>query len=91
MRSTRKGTNPKNNREWQEAADHAEVMLLIQSARAYGLIAGGPEVNVDRCEELIKLARRRGIVPAKDCVEQYFAEYFKSEPTTGSQLVEKPR
>lgn len=40
---------PETLGEWQEAADFAETCLAIDSARHYGLITGGPEINVERC------------------------------------------
>ncbi len=79
--------NPKNLREWQEAADAAELFLQIDSARSYGLITGGPVVDVDRCEELLKLAARRKIRPNKDGL----GLILQGLKTTGGQLVEKPR
>lgn len=52
---------PRTDEEWKEAADIANVALLIDSARQYGLITGAPPVNVARCEEIISRAKRRGI------------------------------
>lgn len=52
---------PRTNAELRHAALLAEVSLRIDSARRYGLITGGPEVNVCRCIELIERAKSRGI------------------------------
>jgi hypothetical protein len=68
---------PRTSAEWQEAVDLAEVMALIHSARAYGLIAGGPEVNVDRCLRILKRGRELGIVPAADCVERIVPAFVR--------------
>lgn len=54
---------PRTKAEWKEAADMANVALLIDSARKYGLITGGPAVNIGRCEEILEKAKRRGITP----------------------------
>jgi hypothetical protein len=54
---------PSTPQEWQEAADCAEFNLLIDSARKYGLITGGPEINVARCLELKLKALAMGIRP----------------------------
>lgn len=54
---------PRTKAEWKEAADMANVALLIDSARQYGLITGGPAVDVRRCEEILEKAKRRGITP----------------------------
>lgn len=62
--------NPVTREEWQEAADFAEVLLTIDSARLYGLITGGPEVDLDRCRELLDRALELGISPRPDCIER---------------------
>ena len=60
--------DPETREEWQEAADAASLMLAIDSAVQYGLVAwSGAEpdnVNVDRCVELLDRARAMGITPA---------------------------
>lgn len=55
--------NPETPQEWQDAANTAEMLLLIESARAYGLITGGPQANVERCRSILIEARRRGYEP----------------------------
>lgn len=56
-------TDPQTEAEWQAAADAAEFLLLIDSARQYGLITGAEGVNADRCQELLARAAERGIFP----------------------------
>jgi len=55
--------DPRNDEEWQEAADAAEASLVLVSARQYGLVSGGPQVNAGRCAGILKRARERGIEP----------------------------
>jgi len=69
--------NPQNPEEWQEAVDAAEAMLLLDSARQYGLITGGPGVHVDRCLEVLAAGRDRGIVPRPDAIERVLFELMK--------------
>lgn len=38
----------------------ADACLLIVSARQYGLIGGGPDIDEDRCEELVERAHAAG-------------------------------
>lgn len=57
-------TDPKTKKEWQEAVDAANFWLTFDSARQYGLLAGGPTINVERCEELLKRGKAMGYVPA---------------------------
>lgn len=83
-----KPRNPKNNREWQEAADLAEVYLKIDSAHQYGLIEGAPDIDIERCEKILKLAARRHIKPDPEALTKYLQGM---RTTTGGRLVEKPR
>lgn len=55
--------NPRTKKEWQEAADGAQLAFLIDSARQYGLIEGGPKFDLDRCDWILQEAKRRGITP----------------------------
>ena len=55
--------DPITNAEWQEAVDAAEFMICLHSAQAYGLIAGGPDVNLERCEDLLRAGAARGVRP----------------------------
>ena len=49
--------------EWQEAVNCAHFLLLLDAARGYGLMTGGPEVNAARCTEIVKRGRRIGYKP----------------------------
>jgi hypothetical protein len=62
--------DPKTNAEWQDAVDLAEGYLALDSARKYGLLNGGPDVDVERCEELLAKGKARGITPAPDAIEK---------------------
>lgn len=65
---------PATPQEWQEAVDAAEALLLIDSARQYGLITGGPVANVARCCEIKLKGLEMGIRPRKNFAEQLIAE-----------------
>lgn len=56
--------------EWQEAVDGAEFLLTLDAARQYGLITGGPKVNVARCLKIRSEGQRRGIRPSPDCIQR---------------------
>lgn len=57
--------DPETPAEWQEAADAAYFMLLVDSAIQYGLIAG-PRANIARCEWIIEEAMKHGITPKEN-------------------------
>lgn len=53
---------PQNDEEWAEAINAAVFCLGVDSARKYGLVSGGPEVDVDRCEEVLAHAKAAGLL-----------------------------
>jgi len=55
--------NPRTREQWREAVNTAHFLLLLDSARQYGLVTGGPEIDVERCEEILTLGKARGIEP----------------------------
>jgi hypothetical protein len=55
--------------ERRHAALLAEGHLRLEAARGYGLITGGPDVDVERCEELIAEAKAAGITYSQDDVD----------------------
>lgn len=61
---------PETREEWQEAVDAAEFYLYLHSARAYGLVKGGPEINIDRCEDLLRRGAAQGVLPSADAIER---------------------
>lgn len=60
--------HPITREDWRHAATLAETMLDIDCAQRYGLMAGGPAVDVARCTDIVRQARRLGIVPRSDDV-----------------------
>ena len=66
--------DPETKEEWQDAADAAHACLLLHDARLYGLVIGGPEVNTDRCIQILEKAKARRIYPRPDCIERFIAE-----------------
>lgn len=75
-----KGRNPADPvgpDEWQQAVDLAELGLLLDACRQYGLITGGPEFDLGRCEDIVRRARRHGIAyPAspEELVRRYLLD-----------------
>jgi hypothetical protein len=55
--------DPRTPKEWREAVDAAEFYTCMDSARQYGLIEGGPTVNLDRCDEILKRGAELGYRP----------------------------
>lgn len=65
---------PKTVAEWQEAVDGAHACLALDAARQYGLVRGGPGVNAERCDEILRLGKARGITPRKDAIRRLVKE-----------------
>lgn len=61
--------DPKTPEQWQEAVDMAAGWRMIEDCRMYGLIDGGPSVNLDRCDEILERGRKRGVRPSKPVLE----------------------
>lgn len=52
--------NPKTPAEWQFCVDAAEFYLAMDSAKQYGLITGGPIIDIERCDELLSRGKTLG-------------------------------
>lgn len=77
-------TEPVTAQDWQTAVDAAQGALALDAARKYGLVTGGPGVNVDRCEEILQRGRQLGYVPTKDTSERFVAGVLAAELPEGS-------
>lgn len=62
---------PETREDWQEAVDAAKGALGLHAARLYGLVEGGPAVDVDRCRELINRGSDLGVVPSENSIERF--------------------
>ena len=61
--------------EWQDAVDWADVFLTVDSAVKYGLITGGPGVDIARCEKLLARGAELGYRPADDAIERLLPQW----------------
>lgn len=75
---------PGTPEEWQQAVDAAYACLALDSARRYGLIQGGPSVDVARCEEILRQGATRGICPNESAIDRLAVE-LAAEPSRGSR------
>lgn len=55
---------PVTPQEWQLCVDAAEFFLAVDSCRQYGLLTGGPGVNVERCVGILERGKALGYKPA---------------------------
>lgn len=65
--------DPVTPQEWQEAVDAAHACLLLDAARIYGLVEGGPVVMVKRCDWLLDKGAARGFTPSAEKLGQVIA------------------
>lgn len=56
--------DPQTPDEWRAAIDAADFLLLLDAARQYGVITGGPVVAVDRCIEILERGADLGFFPS---------------------------
>lgn len=66
--------DPQTAAEWQEAVDIAHAFVEIESARAYGLITGGPKIDVQRCLDLLGRGVGLGYRPSPGATERLLQE-----------------
>ena len=66
--------DPQTPEEWQDAVDGAQALLEIDSAKQYGLITGGPDADVQRCEEILLYGKALGVTPSDDCAQRFISE-----------------
>jgi hypothetical protein len=64
-----KARDPNTPEEWQEAYDAALACRTIADCRMYGLLKGGPLIDLERCDRLIAAGEKRGLRPSRP-VEQ---------------------
>ena len=84
---------PRTAAEWRDVATLAEVLLRVDAARQYGLIVGGPTINVARCATLLKRAQRRGIVVLASELDAAITAFVRAHclADAGPELKEKRR
>jgi len=62
---------PTTDTEWQDAVDCADGAIHFDAAREYGLIKGGPEIDLERAETLLRLGAEQGYHPRADAPEAF--------------------
>lgn len=55
--------DPETPADWEDAVNQANFLLLIDSARQYGLVIAAMEINVERCMEILERGRMLGYTP----------------------------
>jgi hypothetical protein len=60
-----KRRNPVTRAEWQDAVDSAAAVRAVADCKMYGLIKGGPQIDIHRCDEILEAGKRRGVIPSK--------------------------
>lgn len=75
MKLAPRGRVPSTPEEWQTAVDAANALLIIDAAKAYGLVTGGPMVNIERCEDILAQGLSRGIRPRQGSAEEFTRQW----------------
>ena len=66
---------PITTADWQMAVDAASALMAIEAARQYGLVIGGPDVDLGRCAEILAAGLDLGIVPSPSAPSRYVGEW----------------
>lgn len=59
------GKEPKTPEQWQEAVDAAAACRAIADCKMYGLLEGGPTIDVRRCDDILARRRAKNILPSR--------------------------
>lgn len=78
----RETKEPATPSEWQEAVDLAYGAQCLDSARQYGLVSGGPKVNLDRCDEILRRGNQLGYTPGPGAVERFMKQLSTAPEVT---------
>jgi hypothetical protein len=60
--------------ELRRLAACSAALLRIAAARGYGLVSGGPEIDEDRCEDVLALVAERGLEVSQSDVDDATAQ-----------------
>jgi hypothetical protein len=66
---------PKTPQEWQEAVNLAHFWSLVHSAICYGLVTYSGKIDIERCDEILRLGRKRGVHPQKYEVDKLVQDF----------------
>lgn len=69
---------PASPNEWQVAAEAARACLILDAAWSYGIVTGGPGVDVDRCTEILRRAKALGVEPSCDALERHVNAWMEA-------------
>jgi hypothetical protein len=58
--------DPVTPNEWQEAVDMAEFLLLMESAKMYGLVSFETVIHPKRCCHILALGMKHGYQPKSE-------------------------
>jgi hypothetical protein len=80
-------TDPQTTADWRLVLAVAHACLALDAARQYGVVVGGPTIDVRRCEELIAGGLAIGLRVTKDeidtATDTLLAELAVTTPTKG--------
>ena len=54
---------PNTPQEWQESVWLADLCLRLELARDYGMIEGGPIIDIERCKAILQQGAKLGYHP----------------------------
>jgi hypothetical protein len=80
------GSWPDTAIQWQDAVDAANACMVIEAAREYGLVCGGPEVDLRRCIQILAAGLERGIRPTPGSPARYFRVWNNAEEKAAEKL-----
>jgi len=71
----------------RQAFDAAAALRVIADLQMYGLLVGGPTVNLERCDYILEEGRQRGLKPSRPDVEAGGAVHRGNQAARGAHRV----
>lgn len=75
--ASKKPQDPNTPQEWQEAINRAVLFRALHASKFYGMVEGGPTIDIDRCDEIFAQAIAQGYRP-NATLEQLLAGYIQA-------------
>jgi hypothetical protein len=82
--------NPTTPAEWQECVDLCTGLRMIADCTMYGLIEGGPKIDVRRCDDLLRRGKLRGYRPSRPAADLAIGITAAINQETENECAPKP-
>jgi len=86
--------DPATDDELQTAVNAAAACRLIADCKMYGLVDGGPAIDITRCDELLAMGAARGVrpnAPVEEIAIDYIRQWNADHEPEATAAARRPR